>query len=296
MSMKFSLWPTPLHPADDIIAEARWADTTGWHSLWFADHYMPDTGTTETASGVMQEAWAILAAWAAVTETVRLGTLVSPTTVHHPAILANRSATIDQISHGRFTLGLGAGWQVNEHHAYGIDLLEPKDRVDRFDEAIQITRSLLSQDRTSFAGSHFTVTDAPCDPKPVQEQLPIVVGTRGPRMMRIAARHADQWNSWGTPEVAAGNRSILAQACETVGRSTPIWTSANAMIDLGGKPEEGRRPVLAGSADRLVDDLGRYAEAGFDEFILPDWNLGSTLSERLDLLEAIRTEVFSQLP
>lgn len=277
------------------MTEARWADAAGWHSLWFADHYMPDSGTTEPRSGDQHEAWAVLAAWAAVTDRIRIGTLVAPTTVHHPAILANRSATIDQISHGRFTLGLGAGWQINEHHAYGIDLLYAKDRVDRFEEAIAITRSLLDNDRTTVAGQHFQITDAPCEPKPVQARLPILVGTRGPRMMRITAQHADQWNSWGLPEVATANRDVLIRACDKTGRATPIWTSANAMLDVGGDPDSGRRPVVGGSASQVIDVLGRYGEAGFDEFILPSWNLGDTWSERADRLAQIDAEVVRPL-
>ncbi|CAN5205147.1 MAG: LLM class flavin-dependent oxidoreductase [Nocardioides sp.] len=293
--MKFSLWPAPNRSTTELIDQARWADTTGWHTLWFADHYMPDTGTTEVQDGPQQEAWAIVAAWAAVTERVRIGTLVSPTTVHHPAILANRSATVDHLCNGRFTLGLGAGWQVNEHRAYGIDLREPKDRVDRFDEAIQIVRSMLAQERTTFTGTHFTITDAPCDPAPVQHPLPILVGTRGPRMMRITAQYADQWNSWGLPEVAGENRAKVMRVCESVHRDTALWTSANALIDLGGEPQQGRRPVIAGSVDQVVDTLGGYRDLGFDEFILPDWNLGPTPTERVERLDAIRSGVFSQL-
>src|SRR4051794_41324949 len=110
---------------------------------------MPDTGDTTPKRGDVYECWALLPALAAVTERVRIGTLVSPTSVHHPALLANRAATIDHLSAGRLVLGIGAGWQINEHAAYGFDL---ERRVSRFDEAIQILRSLLTQERTTFAG------------------------------------------------------------------------------------------------------------------------------------------------
>src|ERR1700734_3882990 len=110
---------------------------------------------------------------AAVTERVRIGTLVSPTSVHHPALLGKRAATTDRLSGGGMVLGLGAGWQINEHHAYGIELEPPGRRVSRFEEAITIVRSLLSEDLTTFHGSCYDLTEAPCDPKPVQPPLPI---------------------------------------------------------------------------------------------------------------------------
>src|ERR1700746_2579019 len=154
---------------------------------------MPNTGDATPARGDVYECWALLPALAAVTRRVRIGTLVSPTSVHHPALLAKRPATIDGLSGGRMVLGLGAGWQVNEHHAYGIELEPPGKRVSRFAEAIQIVRSMLSQDSTTFSGAYYGITDAPCDQKPVQAPLPILVGTRGPRMLRITARYAGEW-------------------------------------------------------------------------------------------------------
>src|SRR5579859_5194259 len=113
---------------------------------------MPNTGDLTPARGDVHECWALLPALAAVTQRVRLGTLVSPTSVHHPALLANRAATIDRLSGGRMVLGLGAGWQLNEHDAYGIELEPPGKRVSRFAEAIAIVASLLTEDATTFHG------------------------------------------------------------------------------------------------------------------------------------------------
>ena len=135
---------------------AQWAEHHGWYGAWVADHYMPNTGAEAVAGGPTNECWSYLAALAATTTTLRIGPLVSPTTVHHPALLANRAATIDGISDGRFVLGLGAGWQINEHRAYGIDLLEPGPRVTRFAEGIQIVRSLLHEERTTSTASTST--------------------------------------------------------------------------------------------------------------------------------------------
>ncbi len=170
--MKFSVWPNPARPTSEILDLARMVDAEGWFGMWFADHYMPNTGSETIEPGDVHECWAILPAIAAVTERIRLGSLVAPTSVHHPAVLANRAASIDHVSNGRMVLGIGAGWQINEHKAYGIDLEEPGPRVSRFDEAIQIIRSLLDNERTDFHGTFYDITDAPADPKPVQSPLP----------------------------------------------------------------------------------------------------------------------------
>jgi probable F420-dependent oxidoreductase len=294
--VKFSLWPNNSRAPVELLEQVRVADGTGWYGVWLADHYMPNTGDTTPARGDTYECWALLPAVAAVTERVRIGTLVSPTSVHHPALLAKRAVTIDQLSGGRMVLGLGAGWQINEHHAYGIELEPPGKRVSRFEESIQIVRSMLSAESTTFHGAYYDVTDAPCDPKPVQSPLPLLVGTRSPRMLRITARHADEWNTWGTPEQAAVHRAALIETCHEVGRDpATVRTSVNALVDLDGSAPPPGRAALFGSAQQLVDQFGQYAELGFDEFILPDWNLGTDQSERADKLARIKAEVVDQV-
>ena len=294
--MKFSLWPNNSRTPAEVLAQARVADGTGWYGVWLADHYMPNTGDTTPARGDTYECWALLPAVAAVTERVRIGTLVSPTSVHHPALLAKRASTIDRLSGGRMVLGLGAGWQINEHHAYGIELEPPGKRVSRFEESIQIVRSMLSAESTTFHGAYYDITDAPCDPKPVQSPLPLLVGTRSPRMLRITARHATEWNTWGTPEQAAVHRAALIETCHEVGRDpATMRTSVNALVDLDGSVPPPGRAALCGSAQQLVDQFGQYAELGFDEFILPDWNLGTDKSERADNLARIKTEVLDHI-
>jgi probable F420-dependent oxidoreductase len=294
--VKFSLWPRNDRAPADLLDAARAAEEAGWHGIWLADHYMPDTGDATPARGDVYECWALLPALAAVTRRVRIGTLVSPTSVHHPALLAKRTASIDRLSGGRMVLGLGAGWQVNEHHAYGIELEPPGKRVSRFDEAIQIVRSLLSAESTTFHGACYDITEAPCDPKPVQSPLPLLVGTRSPRMLRITARHADEWNTWGTPDQAAEHRAALLRACDETGRDpATLWTSVNCLISLDGSAPPPGRAGIFGSAGQLADQLGRYAELGFDEFIVPDWNLGDDPSERAARVARIKDEVLDQL-
>ncbi len=293
--MKFSLWPQNSRAPADLLEEVRAAEASGWHGVWLADHYMPNTGDTAPARGDVYECWTLLPALAAVTERIRIGTLVSPTSVHHPALLAKRAATIDRLSGGRMVLGLGAGWQLNEHLAYGIDLEPPGRRVSRFEEAIGIIRSMLAEDWTTFHGEFYRVTQAPCDPKPVQSPLPLLVGTRGPRMLGIAAHNANEWNTWSAPDLAE-RRNGLREALEQAGRAPEsMWTSVNALMDLGGTASPAGR-AITGTAQQLLDQLGQYADLGFDEFILADWNLGASKAERSDNLARIKAEVLDQLP
>ena len=170
--------------------------------------------------------------------------------------------------------------------------LDPAHR----EEAIGIVRSMLTEDSTTFHGEFYDITDAPCDPKPVQSPLPLLVGTRSPRMLRITARHADEWNTWGTPEQAAVHRAALIETCHELGRDpATVRTSVNALVDLDGSASPPGRAALFGSAQQLVDQFGQYAELGFDEFILPDWNLGEDRSERADKLARIKTDVLDQV-
>ena len=263
---------------------------------------MPNHEGSATQDGNVYECWSMIAAIAAVTERLRVGSLVSPTTFRHPTILANTAATIDQISRGRLTLGIGAGWQVNEHLAYGVDLLEGKDRVDRFEEAIQIIKSMLTDNRTSFAGQHFSITDAPCQPQPVQTPLPIMVGTGGPRMSKITARFADEWNTWGNVSTATERVATFAQACQKVDRDwNDIHKSVQAMfflVDDQDTIEKIRKVApndrsIIGSNEYIIDQIGQLIGLGFDEFIFPDFTLGKDAQTRLDSYEKIRTEILN---
>ncbi len=302
--MKFSIWPNPSRPPGEVLDLARFADTGDWHCLWYADHYMPNTGDESVADGDVHECWAVLPAVAAVTERLRLGPLVAPTSIHHPALLANRAATIDRLSDGRFTLGLGAGWQINEHRAFGIDLEAAGRRVSRFAEAIQVVRSMLDNDRTTFSGEFYDIDDAPCAPRPVQARRPILVGTGRPRMLGITARFAQEWNTWGAPDLAASRRGDFVRACEAAGTDpASMHTSVQALVffeDDDAKVDQllagdmGDR-TIAGSNDRIVEQLGHYAEQGFDEVIIPDFTLGPDADARLAAYQRFADDIAPQL-
>ena len=300
--MKFSIWANSERSWNEVRNLATAVENQGWHGFWYADHYMPNTPDGEPIGGDMHECFSVLSALAATTSRLRLGSLVTPTTMNHPALIANRAATIDRISNGRFVLGMGAGWQINEHNAFGIELFDAKARVDRFAEAIEITSRMLSEERVTFAGQHFTITNAPCEPKPVQSPLPILVGTGGPRMLRLTARFAQEWNTWGPPAGAGAVLQKLNVACEKEGRDPAtvhksvqalffVAPDAAAADALRGKVPAERS--IVGTTSQIVDAIGEYKSQGFDEVIVPDFTLGATAEQRLDTYNTIWNEVAS---
>jgi F420-dependent oxidoreductase-like protein len=290
--VKFSFWPGTGLPFDGFLDAARHAEASGWDGVYVADHFMPNGG-----AGPMLEAATTVTAVAALVPRVRVGTLVLGNTYRHPAVVANMAATIDRISGGRLVLGVGAGWQRNEHEQYGIDLPPVRERLDRFEEAVQVLRGLLTRERFSFAGEHYTLTDATCEPKPVQSPMPILIGGSGEkRMLKIVARHADEWNTWGTPETFEHKTAVLARHCADVGRDpSTIARSAQAVMYLGtDAPEDSRFPTIAGGPERLVEALRRYEAAGLDEFIVPGFHLGAG-DETHRFLETFQEKVVQRL-
>ncbi|MDP7067025.1 MAG: LLM class flavin-dependent oxidoreductase, partial [Acidimicrobiales bacterium] len=201
-----------------------------------------------------------------------------------PALTAKIAATIDHISGGRVVLGLGAGWQENEHEKYGFEFSTVKGRLDRLDEAVEIIVSLLTNGRTNYQGEHYTVVDAPLDPKPIQTKIPLMIGGGGrKRTLRTAALHADEWNYWGMPEDIAELCAVLDAHCDDVERdSTEIQRSACALMFIAESEEKLERfrdqdfgrATIVGTPTEVVDIVGDYAEAGLDELIVPDFTFG----------------------
>ena len=300
--MKFSIWPSYDRPWAEVLALARYAERTGWHALWYADHFMSQTDDDSVGDGPAFECWSVLAAVAAAVPRIRLTSMVSPVTIHHPVVLAKRATTVDHISDGRAVLGIGAGWQVNEHAAYGFELPAPGERVTRFAEAIEVIHQLLNQRRTDIAGRYYRITDAPFEPKPVQQPLPILVGTGSPRMMRLTARWADEWNTWGDPTQVSERIRLFLQACETEDRDpASVRRSVQAMVFLTDNDDtrdrlRERAPAgrsLVGGPGELADLIGCYVEQGVDEFAVPDFTLGTTAEQRLQAYERLQSEVLS---
>jgi len=246
------------------------AERVGFDSLWVGDHllYRDD----ERPPRGPWEAWSVLAALAAVTERVQLGPLVASASFHNPAMLAKKAATVDEISGGRLILGLGAGWNETEYRAFGF----PYDhRVDRFEEALTIVTGLLREGAVDFAGRYHQARDClllPRGPRP--KGPPIMIGTTGPRMLRLAAAHADGWNAWfswygNTPEGVAALREKVDEACAAEGRDPATLDRTVAVLVQVGEGELLRRsgryetpPPLRGSAEEMAAALRRFASEG----------------------------------
>ncbi|MEX2658632.1 MAG: LLM class flavin-dependent oxidoreductase [Acidimicrobiales bacterium] len=205
----------------DASLEADRADA--FTSLWFFDHlHSVSSGPNPSPEpGPCFEGWSILAGLATVTDKIRLGLMVSAVPYRHPGVLANIVATIDVMSGGRVDLGLGAGNNLEEVTAYGINMGPPGERIAALDEACTVLRALLGPDDVvSFAGAHFSLEGARCLPKPVQTRVPFFIGGKGERKtLPLVARHGDGWNySNGTPEEFAAKLAVLRASCEAFGR------------------------------------------------------------------------------
>jgi alkanesulfonate monooxygenase SsuD/methylene tetrahydromethanopterin reductase-like flavin-dependent oxidoreductase (luciferase family) len=297
--MLLSIWPNAQQPWNDLVEEVRHADATGWHRAYVADHFMGDGGGFGAPEVPTLEATAVLAGLAVATERIALAPLVLGNTYRHPAVVAKWAATVDHLSNGRLTLGVGAGWQRNEHEQYGITLPPPGERVGRLDEACAVLRAMLHHPPATVEGEHYRVTDALCSPPPLQEHLPLLVGGKGDRMLGLVARHADHWNMWGLPEVLAERALVLARRCERIDRDpATIHRSTQALVMLTDDSVRGTnfvesvapRAAFAGTAREFAALCEQWAAVGIDEVIVPDAALG-TGDQRLERLDALRGAV-----
>jgi alkanesulfonate monooxygenase SsuD/methylene tetrahydromethanopterin reductase-like flavin-dependent oxidoreductase (luciferase family) len=271
--MKLSLCVDLARSWPEVVALARRADSAGWHAVYVCDHFMPHDPAGRALDGPMLECWTVLTALAAHTEVVGLGSLVLGNTYRHPAVVANMAATFDQVSRGRLVLGVGAGWQANEHAAYGIGLPPLRDRVAAFDEACAVIRSLLDQQRSTMEGATYRLADAPCDPKPAS-RVPLLVGGAGRGVMTVAARHADVWHAWAGPDEFAAKNAVMDGLCRDVGRRPGDLARASGgtvtvLPGPGGGHPAGEDDVY-GTAQQVLSQLRAFADAGAEEFIVSD--------------------------
>lgn len=297
--MRFSVWPNLQQPWSDVTRVVTHAERTGWDGAYVADHFMGDGGSFGPVEQPTLEATAAIAALAASTERLRLGSLVLGATYRHPAVVASWASTVDHLSGGRLVLGVGAGWQANEHEQYGIELGTPGQRLRRFDEHCQALLGLLRQPRTTIDGRWYQLHDAVCEPKPVQDPVPLLIGGKGDQMLRLVARHGDEWNLWSLPATFAERSALLDAACEAVGRDpATITRSTQALVTLTGDDALARRAVeraapraaVAGSPERLAEVVAGWRDAGVDEVIVPDFALG-TGTRRIEAMDAIIEQV-----
>jgi F420-dependent oxidoreductase-like protein len=275
---RYAIKTPPHHAAwGDFLDVWRAADEMEvFESAWNWDHFYP---LAEPYDGPNLEGWTMLGALAQATSRIRIGAMVNGMHHRHPAVTANMAATLDHISGGRFELGMGAGWNFMESDAYGMPLGTLKERSDRFEEGMEVIVSLLTQTTTNFSGTWFQLEDAWCEPKPVQDHIPIVIGGKGrQRTLRTAARFADQWDMTFPAQPSEWQEldAVLRDHCERVGRDQSVITRS---VHLG-----------FGEADdpsALADLADTFFEVGVDIVV---WSMrGAVDARRLEpLANAIR--------
>jgi probable F420-dependent oxidoreductase len=283
----------------ELLDMVRAIEDLGYDSIWLGEHLLyrwedrPPRGPWE--------AWTVMAAVAAVTSRVEFGPLVACTNFHNPALLAKQAATIDEISSGRFILGLGAGWNDTEFRAFGF----PYDhRVDRFEEAFTIIRTLLCEGAIDFEGQFYQARDCELLPRgPRADGPPLLIGSNGPRMLRLTMPYADAWNSWfadigNHPDGVPRLRQVVDDACRDVGRD-PIEIKRTVAVLLRVDGGTGRIqgdhaqdvvPPLEGTPEAVADSLRAYAEAGIShvQLVLDPITLDSIRAVALVLRELDR--------
>jgi len=265
----------------ELVRRWRLYEELGFDSAWDCDHYVQPS----RPHGPYFEGWTLLAGLAAVTSRIRIGVLVSCNTFRHPALLAKEAVTVDHISNGRLELGLGAGWYEPEHAMFGIPFPTPAELVGRFEEAVEIIDGLLRSEEYSYSGRHYSLSNAEFRPGPVQApRPPLTIGAHGPRMLRLCAKYADAWNSFGSVDEVRDRNRVLDEKCAEIGRdpnsivrSLYFWV-ARAGLD----PWQ--------SVDAFEEMVGRYREAGINEFIVDQ-----PRAEQEAVLERVAGEVIPKL-
>jgi F420-dependent oxidoreductase-like protein len=284
-----------VQPAQQFVASwpqmvRTWeeAERLGYDTVYTFDHLTSVVVMTDPFEPSL-EAWTVLAALAALTTRIRLGTLVTGNTYRHPTVLAKMATTVDVISGGRLDLGIGSGWYLPDHEMFGIPFRTARERCAMLDEALTVIRALWSEREATFEGRYYHLAKAIAEPKPVQwPHPPIMVAASGEkRMLPIVARHADAWNSFGSPEVFRRKIAILADHCRAAGRDVErieksvllpasleeraeVWepmVQGYAMYQ-GISPEEARSWMLLGRPDAVAEQIERYLAVGVTHFIL----------------------------
>jgi F420-dependent oxidoreductase-like protein len=254
MNLRYAIKTPPQHGRwEDYLDIWRAADRIEtFESAWNFDHFYP---TSEPYDRPCLEGWTMLAALAHATSRLRIGSMVSAVPYRHPAVIANMAATIDIISGGRFILGLGAGWHEIESAAYGLPLGTMRERMDRFEEGVEVVLSLLSKDQTSFDGKYYQMTNAWCEPKGPQRPPPLAIGGVGKRRtLRVVARSAQLWDSlFVAPSEWPDLHAVLMEHCQQVGRDPSEITSATHVRFNGGDDPRA-----------LAESAAAYGEAGVD--------------------------------
>ena len=258
------------------------AEAAGFDSLWIDDHLLCDEGDWTAAK---LEGWGVASALAPLTTRATIGHLVVANTFRNPGITAKQAVTLDHLTGGRAILGIGGAWFEREHEAFGLDFGSGfGDRLDRLGEALVIISRLLAGERLDFAGRYYSMKDALCEPRPLQPNLPILIGGSGPRKtLPLVARYASLWNAYGTPAALAEKDALLRERCSDIGRDpATIERSVNHNVvirdDVRGAEDAwdewvrtgvdaDERELIGGPPETVADALRPYVDVGFDHLI-----------------------------
>ena len=254
---------------DEILELWSRAEAAGWDAVFLVDHFISDW---EGEMGANLEAFSTLAALAREVPRIELGVFVAGITHRPPMVLLKSAITLDHVSNGRFLLGVGAAWNEREHQEYGIPFPSPADRVGAVEETLTALRLLESQQRTDFAGQYLRLDNATFEPKPVRGRLPVVVGSRRPRMLDILSRFGDYWDAAGTIDDVARTGEVLDASCRRNGRDPD---------DIVWMHEEVAKDVHA-TIDGLADRVAALSAVGVSFFLVNVWpRSDSSVIERL---------------
>ncbi|MDI3339824.1 MAG: TIGR03560 family F420-dependent LLM class oxidoreductase [Sphaerobacter sp.] len=274
--LRFGIGTGNRRPFPELARQWQLVESLGFDTVWVVDHFM----ASDDEMTPYLEAWTAIAALGMLTHRVRFGVMVSGNTYRNPALLAKQAVTIDHASNGRLELGIGAGWMEREHRAYSFPFPPVGERIAMLEEALQVIRSLMTQERTTFHGRYYQLENAPFEPKPLQRpHIPIVIGAFKPRMMTLAARYADIWNTRLEPEEAAPAVERFRQAARRVGRDP-----AEVRLSV----YTWRHPFT--SVDHFRDVVLAYRRAGFTDFIFP-----MPPDEHLETMQRCALEVIPEL-
>jgi F420-dependent oxidoreductase-like protein len=272
-SMKFSVFlPTgfarefapiadPVRAYETLTEIAATAEGAGYEALWAPDHLT----TIPPSHDMVFEAWSVITGLARDTSRIRIGQLATSNSYRNPALLAKMASTVDVLSRGRLTLGIGAGWYEPDYLGFGYEFGSAGDRLRRLNEAVQIILSLWTKDETTFIGEHYRISRAVNEPRGVQKpHIPLMIAGGGEKVtLRLVAQYADACNIMDSPEALMRKYAVLARHCHDVGRDCDAITrTSTTLVIVRDTDEEARALVPPGLDFAWPGDLGSYALVG----------------------------------
>ncbi len=296
MSLKYSVYLStgfvgelasfqdPIEAYETLTRVAQTADELGFETIWLVDHFHP----LIPSQAMFFESWTTAAAFARATRRVRIGHLVTGNNYRNPALQAKMASTLDVLSHGRYTFGIGAGWHEHEYHAYGYQYPDAKTRLRQLGEAVQVFQAQWTQEEATYVGDYYQVRGAINQPKGVQQpHIPMMIAGSGERVtLKLVAQYADACNVQGNIATIERKFDVMKAHCETVGRSyESIHRTALTLCALGDTDEQARALVpawaplvspdldiqsygLAGNLETVLQRLAAYEAAGVQELVI----------------------------